>query len=654
MVGTAGYGAEVRWLAALLAMAILATLLGRGRVLESGADAAQQAVPVGRPNILFLVADDLGYNDTSAMGATGVDTPNLLDLARAGVRFTRHYADATCSPSRVAMLTGRYAERSGFRHAGMEIPPEFVTLPEALRAAGYRTHLVGKWHAGEERRESLPLAQGFDTFFGFHNQWELRGALDLYREGHRRPTYFDPWLREGEGDPEPHDGHLTDLLAQRTVQLIHAAGGASTPWFVYHGFLAPHAPIQPAKRFRSRYPDTPEGHYLALLAQLDEAVGKLLAALEESGQADNTLVVFVSDNGGTNLERDNNYPWHGRKNETFEGAFRTPLLLHWPRHLPAGRSIDNVVMNVDLYPTLLQLAGLPEMPAGALDGISLVPLLAGEPMPAARERSWEQYQWNIDALTYSYLSDDGRWRLANVFGLPPQLFDLQAEPAGAHDVADRHPGVVATLRARYRESHWRNALLHPVVEQDGDTRAYSGLDLMRTPFNYGFAIGLEIGPLDGGGDGRAQLLAEQGNAWSLTWDGGTELALQLGEQTLHAAGFDPQRCNSIVITGNYQPPALVEPVPGDYRVKLYLQGRFADIRSGMPAARPAAADIAAPTRIHHGGRAVFANLMLSSAGEGYYPTWLPDEHRGLFVEMREKDALERPRLEQMEALLCRG
>lgn len=369
-----------------------------GQVLDRSETATERNSGRG-PNILMIVVDDLGYDDTSAINSGGISTPNIQGIAEQGVTFTRHYADATCAPSRVAILTGRYPERSGFRHAGTQIPTEYITLAESLRGVGYSTHLVGKWHAGEDRRSGWPGAQGFDSWFGFLNQWELAGVLTTANKGTQQPTYRNPWLRTDGGELIQHQGHLTDILTNRTVQKLNELKGESRPWFVYHAFLAPHDPIEPAPRYLKQFPTTPEGEYRALITQLDDAIGRLLAAVAED---ENTLVLFVSDNGGTNSRRNNNYPFFGKKNETYEGSYRTPLIFSWPGRIPVRQVIDDVVMNVDIYPTLIAATGA--VVTKDTDGRNLWPAItAGNKVPM-RGRSWEQYNWNVDAMSYSVLS----------------------------------------------------------------------------------------------------------------------------------------------------------------------------------------------------------------------------------------------------------
>lgn len=600
-----------------------------------------------RPNILMLVADDLGYNDTGIYQTSDAPTPAINALAKEGVRFSRHYAHATCSPSRVAMLTGRQAERFGFRHSGMEIPPEVTTLPEALKTLGYSTHLVGKWHAGEIRRESLPLAQGFDSYFGFHNQWELGSADITAVKGYVKPTYINPYLRDGELPPKQYEGHLTDLLAEKTRALIKSKANINTPWFIYHGFLAPHAPIQPAARFAKHYAKNPEGKYLALLAQFDAAVSDIMRTLKESGQDKNTLVIVVSDNGGTSNERDNNHPFYGRKNESYEGSFRTPLVLYWPGQLPATQ-VDEKVMNTDIYPTVLALLG--EQTKEILDGISVLPVLSGQRLPL-RSMSWEQYQWNINALTYSFLSDDGRWRMSSMFGLKPTLYNLDQEARGERDMAFEHSEKVADLQKQYRTRQWELAQFFPHLNERDGSRLYTGWDMQRTPLYHGLSLGFAFEGERLPSQDMA-VLARQEGLWRLELERGHKLVLTLGDQKLHGGDLSGNTCHEIVLTGNFQPSALVAPIPEAYRLKLYVNGQLRDILKKQPKNYPRIAKATNATEVNYGGKAVFSTLPVSTPNEVYYPEHLPQEHQVLFQTAYQQDELEYPRMKYLSKQLC--
>lgn len=604
------------------------------------------------PNILFIVADDLGYNDTSAINSGGLPTPNLDQLAAEGVIFRRHYADSTCTPSRVAMLTGRYPERSGFRPVGSEIPAEFLTIAQQLKAAGYATYLTGKWHAGEDRVQAWPQNKGFDHWFGFLNQFELSGEVTESSKGLRRPTYHNPKLRKDGGNLQRYDGHLTDILTDHTIHKLQELQDAGKPWFLYHAFLAPHQPIQPAERFARQFPDTPEGRYTALVTQLDAAIGRILEAVDRT----NTLVVFVSDNGGTNAERDNNYPFFGKKGEMYEGAFRTPLIVSWPGVIPQGRAVDDVVMNVDIYPTLLEAAKSP-IPLD-IDGRSLWPLFHQDAAVSARHRSWEVYSDNVNTVSFSYLTEAGDWRLASLSGLAPRLFDLQANPSGAVDATASHMDAVTALTTGFWQEHWRKSRLD-VRESRGEVHSqtlYQGFDAMRTPQRHGFAIGLEIGPLppvlSQSPEQSFYVVAGQERIWELRYKPGHGLEWHMGDIILHDPYFKPSECNAVVLTGHFEPKAHLAKRDPQSQIKLYSSGFLRDANSSITYNPPGEELLESPTFVNYSGKARFSNLMLSSFADSYSPRLLP-QYMDVYTSAYREKSLSLPDVKMMDRELCK-
>jgi arylsulfatase A-like enzyme len=636
----------------LLAMLFFSWLVSLKTFIFDWVRPAEETESPHVPNILFIVADDLGYDDTSAINAGGLPTPHLAQLAHEGVTFRRHYADSTCTPSRVALLTGRYPERSGFRPIGSEIPAEFSTIAEQLKQAGYTTYLTGKWHAGEERPQAWPLNKGFDHWFGFLNQWELAGEVTEANKGLRKPTYHNPMLREDGGELQRHNGHLTDILTAHTIHKLEELQASGKPWFLYHAFLAPHQPIQPAQRYAKRFPDTPEGRYTALVTQLDDAIGQILQAVDRN----NTLVVFVSDNGGTNSERNNNFPWFGKKGDMFEGAFRTPLIISWPGSIPEGKIIDDVVMNVDIYPTLLAAAH--KQAPGDLDGQNLWPLLLNGTASAARSRGWEFYSENVNALSYSYLSHSGDWRLSSVQGHPPNLFNLANNPAGDVDVGGQYPAPVADLTSEFWRDHWNKSLV-AVSRRAGSGESqtlYEGFDAMRTPQRYGFAIGLAIGPLPTALTHAANdsdyVLAGQNPVWDLHYRPGQGIEWHIGDAILRDPSFEPSRCNAVVLTGYFQPKGHIVKRAPRSQVKMYSSGFLRDSNSDM-SYNPATDDeLHSPTFVNYGGHAIFSNMMLSSFADEYSPRLLP-QYIDTYTALYRDQKLSLADVKMMDAELCK-
>lgn len=604
----------------LLALMLTSWLTGIRSHLIEWISQNEDTTSTAAPNILLIVADDLGYNDSTLINAGGIATPNLNDLAARGVTFTRHYADATCTPSRVALLSGNYPERSGFRPIGIEIPKEYPTIAERLQKAGYATYLTGKWHAGEDRNISGPEHKGFGNWFGFLNQWELSGAvIDANKGGAKRPTYHDPMLRTNGGPLVAHKGHLTDILTEHTIEKIKTLQTSEKPWFVYHAFLAPHHPIQPAPRFRTQFPDTPEGEYLALVTQMDDAVGKILDAVDTS----NTLVIFLSDNGGTNKQRDNNFPFNGKKGETSEGAYRTPLVISWPGMTPEGTIVDDIAMNVDIYPTIMVAAGITDLPP--VDGTNLWPSITAGASLAPRERGWEVYSENVGTMNFSYLSRTGQWRLASAQGVATSLFDLSNEPSGKTDIAAASTEAVEQLTRDFWRDHWQKSVL-PVEEQrseSANTRYYSGLDAMRAPFRYGLSIGLELGPLPNNSTSESHAtaitLAGQPDIWELLYVPNHGLEWRIGNKILRDASFNPEKCNAVVLTNYFQPMAHLAVREPRSQLKLYSAGLLRDYDYQFDYATVSSENLEVPTFVNHDGRAMFANMMASAFSDPYQP-----------------------------------
>jgi len=575
VTGTAAIDNRHAWLLFALLTSLL-TMLG----LKDATRVHEETVnrQADRPNILMIVADDLGYNDISSLNENGIRTPSIDKLAQGGVLFSRFYADSICAPSRVGLLTGREPERSGFRPGGMGIPQEFTTLPELLESGGYQTRLVGKWHAGTAHRRSWPDRHGFQEWFGFLDQWRLQvPASEFGRQA--RPNYQNPWLQRNSALPERHNGHLTDILLKESIDYIEHKTDTGKPWFLYHAFLAPHHPIQPANRFADQFPDTPEGQYRALVSQMDFAVGQLLDALQRTGNLENTLIVFLSDNGGTNRQMDNNFPFKGSKAEVFEGSYRTPLVVHWPAVLDPGLN-GQVVHNIDLYPTLASALGLPV--TEALDGQNHWAQWqsqnahgkdTSEPAQGNSFRFWEKYNPRFGTMSFSVLSNDGRWRLSYDFERNVSLYDLFSDPTAYRDVAADYPERVEALKSQYRRARYQQAQV-AVTEIQGEKRELVGYDQMRVSDEYNQSILFELLPREG--EPQPEALLHQTDDWVLTIDSDRRLHLKSGVADLSSPRSMSSRCAIVGITTNYKRPAFIGGEQKKTRIKLYLDNLLQD------------------------------------------------------------------------------
>ncbi|MCC6408328.1 MAG: sulfatase [Planctomycetes bacterium] len=411
-----------------------------------------------KPNVVLIVADDLGYADLGVQGARDVRTPNLDRLAAEGVRFTAGYVTAPlCAPSRAALLTGRYGQRFGLETnpgserdaaAGFGVPRDEPMLAERLKAAGYATAIVGKWHVGYEA-ELRPQRRGFDSFFGF-----LSGSSRYVARNLRNPI-----LRGDE--PTKVEGYLTDAFTREAVEFIGAH--AEQPFFLYVPFNAVHVPLEAPEPDRERFAgisDEKRRTFAVMLSKLDSGVGAILAALDEKKLSEDTLVIFLSDNGGATAENTSrNAPLRGEKPELYEGGVRVPFLVRWTGKLKAGTVEARPVSSLDVVPTVLAAAGLAKgggRPDGKtddkpLDGVDLVPFLTGK----SKARPHDALFWRIGKDSAARVGD---WKLV-VHGDQTELYDLTEDLAEKTNLAKRRPEVVAKLRAAYEA--WERQLVAP-------------------------------------------------------------------------------------------------------------------------------------------------------------------------------------------------
>jgi arylsulfatase A-like enzyme len=409
---------------------------------QAGCAGAQQAQPLRRPNIVLILVDDLGYGDLGCYGAKDIRTPHLDGLARDGVRLTDCYAAAPiCSPTRAALITGRYPQRAGFEwviryhEKDRGLPASDASLPKLLKQRGYATGLFGKWHLGY-RPEFAPNAHGFDTFFGF-----LAADLDYY--GHR----------DANGDPGLYEdtklvgakGYLTDLITERSLAFLkrHAAG----PFFLEVAYNAPHWPFQVPGRpddvrdARTYGPETgTRADYVRMVEHLDTSVGKLLGELDRLGLAKETLVIFVSDNGGERLS-DNGPLFHG-KYTVWEGGIRVPCLVRHPETIAAGSTSAAPVITMDLTATILAAAGVSPPVGSPPDGEDVLPVLAGKRPARERPLFWRLQRPGEDVQK---AVRRGRWKYVQDRGVE-LLFDLQTDAGERRTLAFRHPEIVRVLR----------------------------------------------------------------------------------------------------------------------------------------------------------------------------------------------------------------
>lgn len=419
--------------------------------------------PPARPHVLVILTDDHGHGDVSAYEGRDVRTPHIDSLARDGMRFTTMRANATvCSPTRAALLTGRYPDRVGVPGVIRTRPedswgyldPTVPTLADVLRAAGYHTALVGKWHLGLES-PNLPNERGFDFFHGF-----LGDMMDGYRSHLRHGVNY---LRR-DGEQIAPEGHATDLFTTWAVDFLRGrARSPDVPFFLLLAYTAPHFPIEPPAEWladvRRRRPDLDDARArnVALVEHLDDGVGRVLATLRATGLDRDTLVVFTADNGGSLPHAQRNGRWRDGKQSHYDGGLRVPFLVRWPGRVAAGSTSDHAGLTFDVFPTLLECAGVP-LPAD-LDAVSLLPVLTGRGMPAAgadgpaappvRDLYFVRREGGPVYAGKSYEAIiRGRWKLLQNDPFSPfELYDLEDDPGETTNLAVVRPEIVRTLAA---------------------------------------------------------------------------------------------------------------------------------------------------------------------------------------------------------------
>lgn len=411
------------------------------------------------PSIVFIMADDLGYADLSCYGRREYSTPAIDQLARQGIRFTHAYANsAVCTATRVALMTGRYQYRlpigleEPLQGRPVGLPPVHPTLPSILRDCGYATALVGKWHLGE-LPGYCPLKSGFDEFWGIRG-----GGVDYFT--HKLDGLPDLW--DGTANIR-RTGYLTELLGDRAVAVIEQRSKEGRPFFLNLNFTAPHWPWEgpgdeaESHRLAAQPGPMPIIHwdggslatYAAMMRSLDANVGKVLGSLDRLGLADNTLVVFTSDNGGERFS--DNWPFTGRKTELLEGGLRVPAIVRWPGRTRPGSVSDAQVMTMDWLPTFASAAGGEAHPDFPSDGIDVHPAIAG------RELVERTLFWRF-ANHEQRAARRGRFKWLEIAG-NAFLFDVVADPMERANLREREPAVFAELAAAWDE--WNTGMLPP-------------------------------------------------------------------------------------------------------------------------------------------------------------------------------------------------
>lgn len=433
----------------VLGGALMLTLVAAGAGAQT-----EGASRSSRPHVVHIVADDLGWKDVGFNGCTDIRTPNIDRLAAEGAVLEQFYAQPMCTPTRAAIMTGRYPYRYGLQTAVIPSVSAYGLdttewlMPQCLKEAGYRTAIVGKWHLGHADKRWWPRQRGFDYQYG-----AMIGELDYFT--HDEHGVLD-WFRDNE--PVREEGYTTTLLGRDAARLIEGHDPA-TPLYLYLAFNAPHTPYQAPQEYIDRYSsisDPTRRTYAAMVACLDDEIGRVVGALERKGMRGNTLILFHSDNGGTRnamfsgvmadmegvtLPCDNG-PFREGKGTLFEGGTRVCALANWPGRIAPGR-VDGLIHVVDLYPTLAALAGASTDKCKPLDGLDVWETIArGAPSPRT------EIVYNIEPFRGAIRQ--GNWKLIWRTTLPSSvdLYDISADPSEVQNVAGAHADLVSALQRR--------------------------------------------------------------------------------------------------------------------------------------------------------------------------------------------------------------
>ncbi len=428
-----------------------------------------QAGQQGKPNILFIVADDMGYSDVGFQGCKDIPTPNLDALAKSGVRFTSGYVSAPyCSPTRAGLLTGRYQEKFGHEFnpssPGTGLPVGETTIANRLKTVGYRTGLVGKWHQGSEPKFH-PQQRGFDEFFGF-----LGGSHSYFK--------YNGMLRGTE--PVSGTEYFSDAFGREACDYI--AHHKDEPWFLYLAFNAVHTPMDATddrlKKF-ANIEDKKRRTYAAMMLGLDDNVGRVLNKLAETGQTENTYVIFIADNGGpvmpgTTMNASHNDPLRGGKRTTLEGGIRVPFIVSWKGHVKPG-VYDNMAMQLDLTATALNIAGADTK---NIDGVNLLPFITGENKGKPHDELYWRFgdQMAIRVGDYKLVRYDKNADVRvgkRLAAIGPFLYNLKEDISETKDLSAQMPDKMHELQTKW--DAWNKTLMKPLWgfgqgDSDGDPK----------------------------------------------------------------------------------------------------------------------------------------------------------------------------------------
>ncbi|MBB6460475.1 sulfatase family protein [Flammeovirga kamogawensis] len=420
------------------------------------------------PNLIVIMTDDMGWADVGFNGCKDIPTPNIDVIADQGVKFNEGYVSfPVCGPSRAGFLTGRYQDRFGYttnpsidpNNAISGLPVEEETIAQVLNKADYKSAIIGKWHMGTNP-VFHPLVRGFDYFYGFlsggHNYFPENLTLNGLSEVTSKWGWYRTKIIENRENVETTD-YLTDELTNSAVKYIKKQADAGENFMVYLAYNAPHTPLQATEKYLSRFPNITNKKrktYAAMVSAVDDGVGRVLQTLKDKGVDENTIIVFLSDNGGAHNNASDNGPLRGKKGDLFEGGVRVPFAMRWKGVIPEGQTYENAVSSLDIMATIVAQTDVKISKERPLDGVNLIPYLTGKNKGAPHDYLfWRKWEKNAMAVRY------GNYKLvanSNQDTTPSELFDLSKDGAETINIKSEHKKVVADLTKEW--NHWNAQL----------------------------------------------------------------------------------------------------------------------------------------------------------------------------------------------------
>lgn len=446
-----------------LAMLVSTSVTAVPAIAAETAHTSQQ-----QPNILLILTDDLGYNDVGFNGSTDITTPNLDELAANGTSFSQAYvAHPFCGPSRAALMTGRYPHKIGSQF-NLPTKGSFVGVPtneqfisKLLQNNGYNTGAIGKWHLGEAP-EFHPNARGFDDFYGFtgggHNYFPEQFKAQYANQVKLGNTNINHYILplEHNGKEVDENEYITDALSREASRFVEDAATDDKPFFLYLAYNAPHVPLEAKQSDMDMFPnitDEKRKTYAGMVYAVDRGIGRVVDSLEKTNQLDNTLIVFLSDNGGKLSKGASNYPLKEGKGSVYEGGFRSPMLFHWPKQVAAGQRFEHPVLALDLYPTFAALAGITIPSQKRLDGKDIWPAFSAGEDPHKDELFYvlRHRKGYSDASVRR-----NQWKAVKQGDKPWQLFNVEVDLNETNDLSKKHKTMLIDMVREMEKWSWDN------------------------------------------------------------------------------------------------------------------------------------------------------------------------------------------------------